>query len=148
MSCTSQLLNLTQHIENGYQNHMITGVHLLTCLQHMTQLTIGSCYRKPTNTTRDSALCRVIQNMLSSRRFYVVLNSEHSRWRKQKNGLPHGSVLSPVLFNIYIYIYIYIINDQTIYHGTRRFIYVDDLCVTAQYPSFTEIEETIEDAMG
>ena len=39
--------------------------------------------------------------MLSSRRFYVELNKERSRWRKQKNGLPQRSVLSPVLFNIY-----------------------------------------------
>ena len=45
-------------------------------------------------------LCRVIQNMLSSRRFYV--------------------------------------------DGTRNFVYADDLCVTAQYPSFTEVEHTIE----
>ena len=52
------------------------------------------------NTTQDSQLCRVFQNMLSNRRFYVELNNERIRWRKQKNGLPQGSVLSPILFNI------------------------------------------------
>ena len=65
------------------------------------------------------------------------MNNERSRW---KNGLPQGSVLSTVLFNIYT-------NDRPIYPGTRSFIYADDLCVTAQYPSFTEVEETIEDAL-
>ena len=78
--------------------------------------------------------------MLSSRRFYVELNNKRSRWRKQKNGLPQGSVLSLVLFNIYT-------NDQHIYPGTRSFIYADDLCVTSQYPSFTEVEETTDDAL-
>ena len=68
----------------------------------------------------------------------VVLNNERSRWRKQKNGLPQGSVISPVLFNIY---------TKPIYPGTQSFIYADDICVTAQYPSFTEVEETIEDAL-
>ena len=44
------------------------------------------------------------------------------------------------MFNIYT-------NDQPIYPGTRSFIYADDICVTAQCPSFTELEETIEDAL-
>ena len=78
--------------------------------------------------------------MLSSRRFYVELNNDRSRWRNQKNGLPQGSVLSPILFNIYT-------NDQPLHDGTRNFIYADDLCVTAQYPSFTEVEHTIEEAL-
>ena len=89
----------------------------------------------------DSQLCRVIQNLLSDRRFYVELNNERSRWRIQKNGLPQGSVLSPTLFNIYT-------NDQPILDGTRSFIYADDLCVTAQYPTFQEVEQQIEEALG
>ena len=93
------------------------------------------------NITQDSALCRVIQNLLSNKRFYVELNNERSRWRLQKNGLPQGSVFSPILFNIYT-------NDQPIHDGTRSFIYADDLCITAQYPTFTEVEDTIEEALS
>ena len=78
--------------------------------------------------------------MQSNRRLYVELNSERSRWRKQNNGLPQGSVLSPILLNIYT-------NDQPIHDGTRYFIYADDLCVTSQYSLFTEVETTIGDAL-
>ena len=93
------------------------------------------------NITQDSTLCRVIQNLLSKRRLYVELNNERSRWRLQKNGLPQGSVLSPTLFNIYT-------NDQPVHDGTRSFIYADDLCITAQFPTFSQVESTIEEALG
>ena len=69
------------------------------------------------NTTQDSKHCRVIQNLLSNRRF--ILNNERSRWRKQKNGLPQGSVLALTLFNMYTH-------NQPIHDETRSVIYADD----------------------
>ena len=96
--------------------------------------------RKLYDVTQDRPLCRTIQNMLSRRRLYGELNNDGSRWGNQKNSLPHGGVLSPILFTIYT-------NDQPLHDGTRNFIYADDLCVTAQYPSFTEVEHTIEEAL-
>ena len=59
---------------------------------------------------------------------------------KTEEWLAPGSVLSPILFNIYT-------NDQPIHDGTRNFIYADDLFVITQYSSFTEVETTIGDAL-
>ena len=140
-SCTSQLLNLTQHIEDGYEEDMITGTAFVDLCAAYDTVNHRFLIQKLYNTTLDSQLCRVIQNLLSDRRFYVELNNERSRWRIQKNGLPQVSVLSPTLFNIYT-------NDQQILYGTRSFIYADDLCVTAQYPTFQEVEQQIEEALG
>ena len=102
-SCTSQLLNLTQHIEDGYQRGMITGA-VYDTVNH--RILIQKLY----NPTQDSQLCRVFQNMLYNKILYVEPNNHRSIWRKQKNGLPQGSVLSPIMFNIYT-------NDQPIHDG-------------------------------
>ena len=59
---------------------------------------------------------------------------------KAEEWLALGGVRSPILFNTYI-------NDQPIHDGTRNFIYADDLCITAQYSSFTKVETTIGDAL-
>ena len=68
----------------------------------------------------------------------MELNNERSRWRKQNNGLTQCSVFAPTLFSIYT-------NDQPIHD--ESFIYADDLCFTAQYQSFKQVEETIEEAL-
>ena len=47
----------------------------------------------------------------------------------------------PILFNIYT-------NDQHLHNGTRSFIYADDMCATAQQPSFVEVETTIEESLS
>ena len=95
-SCTSQLLNLTQHIEDGYQRGMIAGAAFVDLSAAYDTVNHRILIQKLYNTTQDSQLCRVFQNMLSNRRLYVELNNERSRWRKQKNGLPQGSILSPI----------------------------------------------------
>ena len=124
-SSTSKLLNLTQHIEDGYQRGMITDAAFVDLSAAYDTVNHIILIQKFYYITQDSPLCREIQNLLSSKRFYVELNDERSRWTKQKNGLPRGSVLSPSIFNIYT-------NDQHLHNGTRSFIYAYDICVTAQ----------------
>ena len=141
-SCTSQLLNLTQHIEDGYQEIMITGTAFVDLSAAYDTVNHRLLIQKLFNITQDSTLCRVIQNLLSNRRFYEELNNERSRWRLQKNGLPQGSVLYPTLLNIYT-------NDQTVHDGTRSFIYGDDLlCITVHFPTFSQVESIIEEELG
>ena len=92
------------------------------------KLLLNKIYRM----TSDIKLTDLIGNMLSNRRYFVELNGQKSRWRNQKNGLPQGSVISPVLFNIYT-------NDQPIHKDTR--IYADDLCIATQDASFEKTDQ-------
>ena len=52
--------------------------------------------------TGDVHLTDLIRTMLESRRFFVVLNGKKSRWRwrRQRNGLPQGSTLAPIIIII------------------------------------------------
>ena len=47
-------------------------------------------------------LITVIKDFLSCRKQRVVLNGQHSSWADVKAGVPQGSILSPLLFLIYI----------------------------------------------
>ena len=117
-SRTSQLLNLTQHLEDVYQRGIITGAAFVDLSAYYDTVNHIIPIQKIYHTTHDSTLC-IFQNMKCIRRFYMELNNERSGWRNQrKNGMPQRSVLSPFLFNIYT-------NDQPLHDKTRNFIYED-----------------------
>ena len=53
----------------------------------------------------------------------------------EKSRLPQGIILSPTC-------------DQPVHNGTKSFIYADDMCKTDQYPTFSQVENTIEQELG
>ena len=132
-SCTSQLLNLTEHIEDGYEKRLITGAVFVDLSAAYDTVNYRRLLSKVLEMTGDINLTDLVRTMLESRRFFVVLNGKKSRWRRQRNRLPQGSVLAPMLFNIYT-------NDQPIHADTRSFIYADDLCIASQGNDFSNIE--------
>ena len=140
-SCTAQVLNLTQHIEDGFETGKITGIVLVDLSAAYDTVNHRRLLEKVYNITRDYHLMCMIRTLLENRRFFVELGGERSRWRSQRNGLPQGSVLAPLLFNVYT-------DDQSIHPGTRSFVYADDLAVTTQSTDFAPIEETLTSALG
>ncbi|XP_030839466.1 uncharacterized protein LOC756419 [Strongylocentrotus purpuratus] len=140
-SCTGQLLNLTQFIEDGYESKLITGAAFVDLSAAYDTVNHRILTRKIFELTKDVRLTGLIQTLLSNRRYFVVLNGNRSRWRRQKNGLPQGSVLAPLLFNVYT-------NDQPIHPNTRSFLYADDLCIATQNQSFVKLEESLSDALA
>lgn len=82
----------------------------------------------------------MIATLLENRRFFVEFQGRRSRWRNQRNGLPQGSVLAPILFNIYT-------NDQPLPENTKSFIYADDLALTTQTDTFDEAEISLTAAL-
>ena len=135
-SCTSQLLNLTEHIEDGYEKRLITGAVFVDLSAAYDTVNHRRLLSKVLEMTGDVHLTDLIRTLLESRRFFVVLNGKKSRWRRQRNELPQGSVLAPMLFNIYT-------NDDT-----RSFIYADDLCIASQGNDFNDIEASLTSALN
>ena len=121
-SCCSQVLNLTQHIEDGFELGQITCAAFIDDLRAAYDtINHRRLLAKLVMLTDDVPLTKFIRTMLPNRRFKVELNGKQSRWRNQRNGLPQGSVLSPLLFNVYT-------NDQPIPAAPNSFIYMPTTC--------------------
>ncbi len=139
-SCSSQVLNLTRYIEDGFETKQITGAVFVDLTAAYDSVNHRTLLLKVAQTIQNSTLVQIIESLLSNRRFYVEMEGKKSTWYIQNNGLPQGSVLAPVLFNIYT-------NDQPRYQNINRYIYADDLCIATQSNSFNIIEERLSDAL-
>ena len=69
------------------------------------------------------------QNYLSNRKQRVVINNSNSQWREIKAGAPHGSILGPLFFIIFINEIVTDIQSTiTLYvDDTSLYLIVDDL---------------------
>ena len=134
-SCSDQVLSLTSFIEGGYQKNLKTSaVFIDLTAAYDTVWRPGVTYKflRAIPCKRTSQL---ISNMLSDRPFQVIMGDSHSKQRILNNGLPQGSVLAPLLFNLYIAD----IPDTK----SRKFGYADDWSIATQHKDIDKTEEIL-----
>ena len=101
----------------------------------MTQFWHRGLTLKLLNTIPSRHLVLVIMSMISQRRFHVHIGGKKSRCRTLTNGVPQGSVIAPLLFNIYTHDL-----PPTI---SKKYVYADDLALKSVHKNFPEIERDL-----
>ena len=139
-SCLDQVANLVEHIEGGFQQKEISGVAYVDLTAAYDTVQHSALLYKLIYLTERPRLVNTIREILSNRRFRVFMNNKSSRWRKQKNGVPQGSVLAPTLFNVYTY-------DLPELKPVKHFLFADDLAILAQDDTFRKVEAKLEIAL-
>lgn len=134
-SCEDQVLSLTNHIEDGFQHRRKTGAVFIDLTAAYDTIWIKGLMFKLLKAVKCLRLCDFVCNMLSDRHFQVFLNDQSSTTRKLNNGLPQGSVLSCLLFNLYIH--------DLPKTKSRKFLYADDMAFTYQARKFQPIEKAL-----
>ena len=86
-------------------------------------------------------MVRMIMEFVRNRSFTLTTgDSKQSRLHRLKNGVPQGSVLSLLLFNIYTYDLPSMIS--------RKFVYADDLALLHSSGNWKDLEETLSQDMS
>ncbi|KAJ3587791.1 hypothetical protein NHX12_011387 [Muraenolepis orangiensis] len=86
-------------------------------------------------------MLKFIMEMLSNRSFLLrTSDGQRSRLRRLRNGVPQGSVLSPLLFNIYIHD----LPETT----SRQYGYADDLAIMLRRTTWSAVEQGLNQDMG
>ena len=139
-STVDQVTLLTQDIEDSFQNNEKAGVVFLDLTAAYDTVWHRGLHLKLLRIIPDRHMVGFIMEMLSNRSFVVHTNGgQRSRLRIMKNGVPQGSVLSPMLFNIYI--------SDLPETTSRKYGYADDLAILLRRPSWKEMEEGLNKDM-
>ena len=80
----------------------------------------------------------LLKNYLEERKQRVKVGSSYSEWSQLLKGVPQGSILGPVLFNVFINDIFHFVQDSTIYN------YADDNTVSCSNYDIDVVTNTLE----
>ncbi|KAJ3595812.1 hypothetical protein NHX12_002226 [Muraenolepis orangiensis] len=140
-STADQVTLLCQDIEDSFQDNEKAGVVYLDLTAAYDTVWHRGLHLKLLRTIPDRHMVKFIMETLSNRSFILQTSSgQCSRLRRLKNGVPQGSVLWPMLFNVYIHD----LPDT----ASRKYGYADDLAIMLSRPTWKAMEEGLNEDMG
>lgn len=103
LSTEHALGKIQSDIDSGLNNGMATSIISLDLRAAFDVMWHDGLIHKLIKLEFQPMLIKLIQNMLTQRSFSVKLDGIHSTERRMRNGSPQGSVVSPLIFNIYVH---------------------------------------------
>ena len=132
-STADQVTLITQDIEDTFHIGEKAGVVLLDLSAAYDTVWHRGLHLKLLQTIPNRHMVNFIMEMLRNRSFTLnTSDGQRSRLRRLKNGVPQGSVLAPMLFNIYIH-------DLPVTQS-KKYGYADDLAILLRHKRWEEIE--------
>ena len=81
---------------------------------------------------------QLLNSYLSGRKQQIKLNNIVSSWSVINEGVPQGSILGPLLFNVFINDIVYFIEHRTLYN------YADDNTLSFSCPDFDRLIQVLQ----
>ena len=132
-STVDQVVLLTQNIEDSFAGKKKAGAVFIDLTAAYDTVWHRGLTCKLLRLLPDKNTVKMIMELVRNRSFTLTTSdSKQSRLRRLKSGVPQGSVLAPLLFNIYTY------NLPSMI--SRKFAYADDLALLHSSGNWKDLE--------
>ena len=140
-STVDQVVLLTQNIEDSFEAKKKAGAVFIDLTAAYDPVWLRGLTCKLLRLLPDKHMVKMIMELVRNRSFTLTTgDSKQSRLRLLKNGVPQGSVLAPLLFNIYTYDLPSMISS--------KFAYADDLALLHSSGNWKDLEGTLSQDMS
>lgn len=100
-SSTDALFVLKEHITNGFNNRKVTACCFLDIRKAFDSVWVDGLSHKIKELRLDIHLTQIIQNFMENRTARILIGDTTSREIEIKTGVPQGTRLGPILYNLY-----------------------------------------------
>lgn len=139
-STTHQVLRLYETIANGFESKKHTTIAFLDVAQAFDKIWLSGLLYKLIEINTPSYLLNIIGSFITNRTFCVRINSSLSDPKYIRAGIPQGSILGPVLFNIFLH-------DIPHPPSTIVAMYADDTAIITQHENIDTAAQMLQDAI-
>ena len=140
-STVDQVVLLTQNIEDSFEAKKKASAVFIDLTAAYDTIWHHGLTCKLLRLLSDKHMIKMIMELVQNRSFTLTTgDSKQSRLRRLENGVPQGSVLAPLLFNIYMYDLPSMIS--------RKFAYADDLALLHSSGNWKNLEGTLSQDMS
>ena len=140
-STVDQVVLLTQNIEDSFEAKKKTGAVFVDLTAAYDSVWHRGLIFKLLRLIPDKHMVRMIMELVRNQSFTLTTgDNKQSRLHCLKNGVPQGSVLAPLLFNIYTHDLPSMIS--------RKFAYADDLALLHSSGNWKDMEGTLSQGMS
>ena len=135
--CDTAILSLTEQFKEELDNHKVISLVSMDLSKAFDTLPHDLIVQKLEDYGGDSKVINLVTNYLSDRHQRVRLSGQHSSMKTIMKGVFQGSILGPILFNIFMNDLSYAIDECTL------FTYADDTQLFKSAEDIDQVEHAI-----
>ncbi|GFU98635.1 RNA-directed DNA polymerase from mobile element jockey [Trichonephila clavipes] len=141
LSTTHQLLRVVEYIKEGNNMGQCTAAVFLDIQKAFDRVWHTGLLFKLINYNIPTPLILLLNSYISNRTFTIKINRTYSQTRSISAGIAQGSILGPVLFNLYV-------NDILKSTKTMLCMYADDTAILSRHKNLNTLVENINEHLA